>query len=237
MSALGAFCPGDFQGPPGVNVPHELENGQADTWQQASPGPAGFAFFCASWISGGWEWCCWRGVSPGGDAGSRARVGQAPPPQPSLPSAADWVCSRPHKAHVILVFSVPKGGILSSFIFFIPCPEKGFPDSSVGKEFACNAGDRGSIPGSGRSPGEGKGYPLQYSWASLVTQLVKESACHAGDLGSIPGLERSAGEGKGYPLQYSGLEGKGHQEHCVCVCVCVCVCLGVCVCVCVCVCV
>ena len=38
-----------------------------------------------------------------------------------------------------------------------------FPDSSVGKESACNAGDPSSIPGSGRSPGEGKGYPLQYS--------------------------------------------------------------------------
>ena len=39
----------------------------------------------------------------------------------------------------------------------------GFPDASVGKESACNAGDPGSIPGLGRSPGEGKGYPLQYS--------------------------------------------------------------------------
>ena len=38
-----------------------------------------------------------------------------------------------------------------------------FPGSSVGKESACNAGDPGSIPGSGRSPGEGKGYPFQYS--------------------------------------------------------------------------
>ena len=46
------------------------------------------------------------------------------------------------------------------------------PDSSVGKESACNAGDPGSIPGSGRSAGEGRGYPLQYSWASLVAQLV-----------------------------------------------------------------
>ena len=48
---------------------------------------------------------------------------------------------------------------------FTKDPEVGFPDSSVGKEFACacNAGDPGSIPGSGRSPGEGKGYPLQYS--------------------------------------------------------------------------
>ena len=50
---------------------------------------------------------------------------------------------------------------------------KGFPDSSVGKESTCNAGDLGSIPGSGRSAGEGTGYSLQYSWASLVTELVK----------------------------------------------------------------
>ena len=49
----------------------------------------------------------------------------------------------------------------------------GFPHSSVGKESTCNAGDPSSIPGSGRSPGEGIGYPLQYSWASLVAQLVK----------------------------------------------------------------
>ena len=48
-----------------------------------------------------------------------------------------------------------------------------FPHSSVGKESACNAGDPGSIPGSGRSPGEGIGYPLQYSWASLMAQLVR----------------------------------------------------------------
>ena len=39
----------------------------------------------------------------------------------------------------------------------------GFPDSSVGKEPTCNVGDLGVIPGLGRSPGEGKGYPLQYS--------------------------------------------------------------------------
>ena len=41
--------------------------------------------------------------------------------------------------------------------------DTGFPDSSVGKESTCNAGDPGLIPGSGRSPGEGNGYPLQYS--------------------------------------------------------------------------
>ena len=51
----------------------------------------------------------------------------------------------------------------------------GFPDSSVGKEYACNAEDPGLIPGSGRSTEEGIGYPLQSSWASLVAQLVKNS--------------------------------------------------------------
>jgi len=50
---------------------------------------------------------------------------------------------------------------------------KGFPDSSVGKESTCNARDCSLIPGSGRSPGEGIGYPLQHSWACLVDQLVK----------------------------------------------------------------
>ena len=45
--------------------------------------------------------------------------------------------------------------------------------SSAGKESACNAGDPGSIPGSGRSPEEGIGYPLQYSWTSLVAQTAK----------------------------------------------------------------
>ena len=49
----------------------------------------------------------------------------------------------------------------------------GFSDSSVNKESTCNAGHRDSIPGSGGSAGEGIGYPLQYSWASHVAQLVK----------------------------------------------------------------
>ena len=49
----------------------------------------------------------------------------------------------------------------------------GFPGSSAGEESACNAGEPSSIPGLGRSSGEGMGYPPQYSWASLVAQLVK----------------------------------------------------------------
>ena len=83
----------------------------------------------------------------------------------------------------------------------------GFPGSSAGKESACNAGDPSSVPGSRRSAGEGIGYPLQYSWASLVAQLAdKKSSCNAGHLGSVPGLGRSPGDENGYPLQYSGLE-------------------------------
>ena len=55
-----------------------------------------------------------------------------------------------------------------------------FPGSSAGKESACNAGDPSSIPRSGRSAGEGIGYPLQYSWVSLVAQLMK----------NLPGMRR-----------------------------------------------
>ena len=51
---------------------------------------------------------------------------------------------------------------------------KGFPHSSVGKESTCNAGDPGSIPGSGRSTAERIGYPLQYFGASLMAQLLKD---------------------------------------------------------------
>ena len=86
------------------------------------------------------------------------------------------------------------------FVFLRHATAVGFPDSSVGKESTCNAGDPSFVPELGRSPGEQIGYPLQYSWASLLTQLVKK------DLGLIPGLGRAPGEGKSYPLQYSGLE-------------------------------
>ena len=58
-------------------------------------------------------------------------------------------------------------------IFSVLYRTLGIPHCSVGKESACNAGDPGSIPGSGRSAGEGIGYPLQYFWASLVAQPVK----------------------------------------------------------------
>ena len=74
-----------------------------------------------------------------------------------------------------------------------------FLGSPAGKEYACNVGDPGSIPGLGSSPGEGIGYPLQYSWASVGSD-GKESNCNVRDLGSIPGLGRSTGEGHGKPL-------------------------------------
>ena len=64
-----------------------------------------------------------------------------------------------------------------------------FPHSSVGKESTCNAGNPSSIPGLGRSAGEGIGYPLQYSWASLVAQLVK----------NLPAMQET-------PVQFLGKE-------------------------------
>ena len=67
------------------------------------------------------------------------------------------------------------------------------------------------IPGLGRSPGEGIGYPLQYSWASLWLTAGKESACIAGDLGSIPGLGRSSGEGTDFVDHFDLV---GHFEQC-----------------------
>ena len=79
-----------------------------------------------------------------------------------------------------------------------------------GKVFTCSAGDPGSIPKLERSAGDGISYTLQYSWASLVAQLVKNPPATwetwVWSLGSTPGFGRSPGEEKGYLLQYSGLE-------------------------------
>ena len=100
-----------------------------------------------------------------------------------------------------------KGLISKIFKEFLEFPGS-FPGSSVGKESACNAGDQGLIPGSGRSPREGNGNPLQYSclenpvdrgawWATVhgVTQTwtrLKHLSMHA-----------CIGEGNSNPLQYS----------------------------------
>ena len=77
--------------------------------------------------------------------------------------------SKPRKALKIMqILALAAVGSEDHIIFF-SC----FPDSSVAKESTCNAGDPSLSPGSERSIGEGIAYPLQYSWASLVTQLVK----------------------------------------------------------------
>ena len=68
------------------------------------------------------------------------------------------------------------------------------------------------IPGLGRSAGEGIGSSLQYSWASLVAQMVKNLPAVRGDLGFIPGLGTSPGGGFGNPLQYSCLENPHGQR-------------------------
>ena len=83
-----------------------------------------------------------------------------------------------------------------------PISRPGFPHSSVGKESACNARDPSSVPGLGGSSGEGIGYPLQYSWFSLVAQLVNNLPAMretwVWSLGSEDSLE------KGIPVFWPG---------------------------------
>ena len=74
--------------------------------------------------------------------------------------------------------------------------ELGFPDSTFGKESACSAGDPASIPGLGQSSGEGIGYPLTYSWASLVAQLIKNPAAMWETWVRSPGWEDPLEKGK-----------------------------------------
>ena len=95
-----------------------------------------------------------------------------------------WLCGRPPKLrdftsqtpdHKIPIASTGQQCDLATYI--PKCPLGGWfhpiPSSLAGKESTCNAGHPSSIPGSGRSNGEGTGYPLHYSWASLVAQLVE----------------------------------------------------------------
>ena len=87
----------------------------------------------------------------------------------------------------------------------------GFPGSSDGKESTCNTGDPDLIPGWGRFPGEGIGYPLQYFYTPLVLRLQR-ICCSVGDLGSIPGLGRAPGGGTGNPVQHSCLKNHHRQR-------------------------
>ena len=93
---------------------------------------------------------------------------------------------------------------ISDFSYYLIL-QRVFPDSSVGKESTCHAGEQGSIPGSGRFTGEGIGCPFQYSWASPVVQLVK-NPLHYRRPGFDPWVGMTPGKGKVYPLQNSGLE-------------------------------
>ena len=109
---------------------------------------------------------------------------------------------RPHPVYVYHNLSKhpPIGGrfALKKILLYLL---QGFPGSSVSKESAYNAGNPGSIPGSGRSTGEGIGLPTLVFLGFPCGSAGKESTCNAGDLGSIPGLGRSPGEGNVYPLQ------------------------------------
>ena len=95
---------------------------------------------------------------------------------------------------------------------------RSFPDSSAGKESACNSGDPDLIPELGRSAEEGIGYSLQYSWASLVAQLVKNLPAMWETWVWPLGWEDPLEKRKVNPLQYSGLENSmscgpwGHRE-------------------------
>ena len=86
-------------------------------------------------------------------------------------------------------------------------------DSSAGKESASNAGNPGSIPGLGSSTGEGIGYPLQYSGASLVPQTVNNLPTLQETWVQSLGWEGSPGGGHGNPFQYSFLENLQRTEE------------------------
>ena len=121
--------------------------------------------------------------------------------------------------------------VLLMYLFIILYRSMGFPGGSDGVESACKAGDVVSIPGLGRSPGEGNGNPLQYScqgkpmkmslgayspWGckrvrhNLATKPQHHIVCF--DLGSVPGLGRSPGKVHGNALQYSYLENTHGQR-------------------------
>ena len=112
--------------------------------------------------------CPWDSPGKNTEVGCRALLQGIFPTQGSDPSLLNWQAD-----------SLPLG----------------FPDSSVGKESTCSAGDPRSIPELGRSSGERIGYPLWY-WGFPCGSSGKESTCNVGELGSIPGLEDSLEKGK-----------------------------------------
>ena len=83
-------------------------------------------------------------------------------------------------SNCMLLFSLGRVQITNDMNLSLPQLIKymGFPGGSDVKESACNAGDLGSIPGLGRSPGEGKGYPLQYSGKNFLDRGVWQATVH-----------------------------------------------------------
>ena len=105
-----------------------------------------------------------------------------------------WTGSKWGKEYIKAVYCLP---VYLTFMQSTPCEMLGWMNHQL----------ESRLPGEiRRSPVEGIGYPLQYSWASLVTQMVKNLPANAGGAGSIPWSGRSPGEGNGNPLQYSCLE-------------------------------
>ena len=90
----------------------------------------------------------------------------------------------------------------------------GFPGSSAGEESACNLGDTSSIPGLGRSSGEGIGFPFQYPWGSLVAQLVKNLPAMCETLiGKIPWRRERLPTPVFWPGEFHGLYSLwGHKK-------------------------
>ena len=125
------------------SCPGKIQNSRIPLWSQ---------IFHKSWghERGHVELSCWGGVA-------------APHPPISAPQALP---QHPGSSRDKKACQLHNHGLVLT-------PASSFPGSSAGKESACNLGDPSSIPGLGRSPGEGIGYPVQYSWALLVAQIVK----------------------------------------------------------------
>ena len=98
--------------------------------------------------------------------------------------------------------------IFKNDFFFLKCSTtyQGFPDNSVGKKSACNAGDSGSHSSIRKIRWRRDRLPTPVFLGFPCGSAGRAPACNAGDLGWIPGLGRSPGEKNSYPLQYSGLE-------------------------------
>ena len=98
------------------------------------------------------------------------------------------------KRYMVTLFTVLNED--NMVFIFVCCTPEGFPDNSVGKESTFNAGDPSSIPGWGRFAGEAIGYPLQYSWASLMAQKVKNTPAMLETWGRSLGWDDALEKGK-----------------------------------------